>query len=42
MPIAPGSSVWFLPMAPAETKSVSLFYTFDAERVYFVGIAAFR
>jgi hypothetical protein len=40
-PIAPGSPIYFIPMAPVRDPAVSLFYTFTAETVTFIAIASF-
>jgi hypothetical protein len=37
--LAPGSSVWFLPMAPIDDKQISLYYTFDQTTVWLLSIA---
>ncbi len=38
-PIAEGSSVWFLPMAPIEGVQVALYYTFDDSTVWLISLA---
>jgi hypothetical protein len=38
-PIAEGSSVWFLPMAPVEGAQVALYYTFDDSTVWLISLA---
>lgn len=40
-PIAPGSPIYVIPMAPVRDRAVALYYSFDAETVTFVAIAAF-
>jgi hypothetical protein len=37
--IAPGSVVWFLPMAPIRGAQVSLYYTFNESTVWLLSIA---
>ena len=39
-PIAEGSRVWFLPMAPVEDAQVALYYTFDDSTVWLISLAA--
>lgn len=39
--LAPGSAVWFLPMAPIAGASVSLYYTFDDNAVTLLSIGRF-
>ena len=36
----PNGSVWFLPMCPVGGKQVTLFYTFNDEKVWLFGIRA--
>lgn len=38
-PIAEGSRVWLLPMAPIEGAQVALYYTFDASTVWLISLA---
>lgn len=41
-PIAKGSAVWFLPMAPieeAQVAQVALYYTFDDSTVWLISLA---
>jgi hypothetical protein len=38
-PIAEGSTVWLVPMAPIEGEQVALFYTFDDSTVWLISIA---
>jgi hypothetical protein len=40
MPESEGSSVWILPMAPVRNRQLTLFYAFDATRVWLLSIRA--
>jgi hypothetical protein len=40
MQVSPNGKVWYLPMSPVRGRRVSLFYSFDEERVVFLWIVA--
>jgi len=41
MPVSPLAKIWYMPMAPVKGRRVSIFYTFDEEKVTLLWIVAY-